>query len=154
MIRKGLQTDQNVSEHPWTTVRSQTYLPEVQDRSQRGQRPGNDADASGGRTHAHSIRIDARTTEKITEDVSITPKKQKLPNSPIGAKSQRIGEADGLGNRADGSMVCTDTQSVGTDAETETAKNASRNVRKRQRRPATQNSPLKVEIEAAKRPER
>ena len=45
----------------------------------------------------------------------------------------------------------TDTQSIETDVKT--AKNESKIVKKHQRRPAMQNSPLKLEIEMALLPE-
>ena len=54
-------------------------------RPEEPKRPGNRADASSGRTHAQSGRIDAKTTAKTAEVISTTPNKQKPPNSPVGA---------------------------------------------------------------------
>ena len=69
------------------------------------------SDASCIRTHAQSVRINAKTTAKTAEDVSITSNKQKQHNSPIGAKIWRKGEVDCWGNHADGLTVCTDVHS-------------------------------------------
>ena len=178
-------------------------------RPEEPKRPGNRADASSGRTHVQSGRIDTKTTARIAEVISITPnelkspnspigagcwcqnetngpgnvpdasttrtgmqsdrngarrtaktretiskrsKKPKSPNSPVGAKIRHIGEADGSGNHADGSTVCRNTRGTGTDVKT--AENTSRKVKIGQVRPRRPNSPCRVKIETAKRPER
>ena len=86
-----------------------------------------------------------------TQNRQYTSNRQKLPNLPVGTKNWRISEADGSENHADGSTMGTDTQSIKTDVKT--AKNASKTVKKHQRRPAMQNSPLKLETEMTKLPE-
>ena len=112
---------------------------------------GNIADASTTRRGMHSNRNGARTTAKTRETVSKTPIKPESPNSPVGMKIRCIGEADGWGTHADGSTVCRDTRRAGTDAKT--AENASKNVKMCQVRPRRPNSPCRIEIETAKRPE-
>ena len=112
----------------------------------------NVADASTTRRDMQSDRNGARTTAKTHETVSKTLMKPKLPNSPVGAKIRRIGEADGWGSHADESNVCRDTQRIKTD--TKTAENASRKVKIGQMRSKRQNSPCRVENETAKCPER
>ena len=57
---------------------------------------------------------------------------------------------DGSKNHANKFTMGTDTQSIETDVKT--AKNGSKTVKKHQRRPAMQNSPLKLETEMAKLP--
>ena len=111
--------------------RKKSNLPGRSPESRIGepQRPGDHADASGGRILTQNGRIDTKMTAKIAEDISKTPKEPKLPNSPVGAKTRR------MGNHADGSTERTGMQSVEDDPTT--PKNASRNVRKRQRRPET-----------------
>ena len=111
---------------------------------------GNIADASATCRDAHSIRNGARTTAKTRKTISKTPNKPKMPNSPVGAKFRRIGEADGWGNHADGSAVCRDTRDVETDAKT--AKNANRKVKMGQRRSKWQNSLVGLEIETPRCP--
>ena len=113
---------------------------------------GNVADASTTRRGMHSDRNGARTTAKTRKTISKPPNKPKMPNSPVGAKIRRIGEADGLGNHADGSNVCWDTQRAGTDVKT--AENMSKKVKTCQVRPRRPNSPCRVEIQTPKRPER
>ena len=100
------------------------------------QRPRNDADTLSGCTHAHSDQIDPKMSAKIAETISVPKNSQKQPNSSVGVKNQRIGEADGLGNRADGSSRHRGTQSNGNNLKM--AKNASKNVRTRQGRPKSQ----------------
>ena len=75
-----------------------------------------------------------------------------MPNSPIGLKIWHRGEGNGLGNHADGSDVCRDTQRTETDLKT--AENANRKVKMYQVRPRRPNSPCRVEIETVKLPER
>ena len=113
---------------------------------------GNIADASTTCTGIQSDLNGVRRTAKTRETVSKTLIKPKLPNSPVGTKIWRIGEADGSGNHADGSNVCRDTQRAATD--TKTAENASNNVKTCQVRPRRPNSPCRVEIEMVKLPER
>ena len=56
-------------------------------RPEEPEKPGNRADASSGRTHVQSGRIDMKTTAKMPEVISISQNKLKSPNSPIGAGS-------------------------------------------------------------------
>ena len=111
---------------------------------------GNVADASTTSRGMHSDRNGARTTAKTHKTISKPPNKPKMPNSPVGAKIRRIGKADGLGNHADGSNVCWDTQRTGTDVKT--AENTSKKVKTCQVRPRRPNSPCRVEIQTPKRP--
>ena len=113
---------------------------------------GNVADVSTTRTDVQSDRNDGRRTAKTRKTISKTPNKPKMPNSPVGAKIRRIGEADGWGNHADGSNACRDTQR--TETHSKTAENVNRKVKMCQVRPRRPNSPYRVEIETAKRPER
>ena len=95
-------------------------------------------DASGTGMHTQSAQIDKVTAEKTAEDISTTQNKVKLPNLLIGPDR---GEANGMGNHADGSTACMDVQVVATDPKT--AINMSRKVRTSQVRPRTQNSPMR-----------
>ena len=74
----------------------------------------NIADASTTRTDVHGDRNGTKTTAKAME-VNKTPMMPKPPNSPVGTKIWRIGEADGSWNRADGTTIRTDVQSVEMD---------------------------------------
>ena len=132
--------------------RSNLPVKSLKTRPEEPRKPSDRADALSGRTGMQSDRNGARTTAKTRKTISKTPNKPKMPNSPVGAKIQRIGKADGWGNHADGSGVCRDTQCIETD--TKPAKNASRNVKTHQRRSRRPNSPCRIEIETAKRPER
>ena len=76
------------------------------------QRPRNCANASRGRTHALSDRIDAKSTARTPEVISITPDKIKLPNSLIGPQNWSIGGTDGPGNSADALRTCAGMQSI------------------------------------------
>ena len=77
-------------------------------------------------------------------------KKQKPPNSPVGAKIRCIGETNGSGSHADGLTVRTDVLSVETDMKP--AENAGRKVKMCQRRPKTRNSSIGHKIETVKHP--
>ena len=112
---------------------------------------GNIADASTTRTDVQSDQNGARTTAKTCKTISKALINPKTPNSPVSTKIWRIGEADGWGNHADGSDVCRDMQCV--EADSKTAENASRKGKIRQVRPRRPNSPCRVEIQMAKRPE-
>ena len=67
----------------------------------------NIADASTTRTDVHGDRNGTKTTAKAME-VNKTPMMPKPPNSPVGTKIWRIGEADGT-------TIRTDVQSVEMD---------------------------------------
>ena len=67
----------------------------------------NIADASTTRTDVHGDRNGTKTTAKAME-VNKTPMMPKPPNSPVGTKIWRIGEADGT-------TIHTDVQSVEMD---------------------------------------
>ena len=84
-------------------------------RPEEPEKPGNHADASSGRTHVQSGRIDTKMTAKTAEVISTTPNKLKTPNSPIGAESWCRDETDGLGNVADASITRTGMQSDRND---------------------------------------
>ena len=73
-----------------------------------------------------------------------------MQNLPIGAVTRRIREANGLGNRADGSTVSRDMQNAAADAKT--AENTSTKVRKSQSKSRMPNSPQRLETETPKRP--
>ena len=115
-------------------------------------RLGNIADASTTHGGMLSNQNGMRTTAKTRKTISKTLINPKTPNSPVSAKFWRIGEADGWGNHADGSGMCKNTQCIKTDMKT--AKNASRNIKMRQRRSKRQNSPCRAKTEMAKHPER
>ena len=99
----------NPSESLKTTGNPRTHLVKGQDRAQRSQRLKIISYASGICTHAQSVRINAKTTAKTAEDVSITSNKQKQKNSPIGTNIWSKGETDGWGNHVNASTVCTCT---------------------------------------------
>ena len=76
-------------------------------RPEESKRPGNRTDASSGRTHVQSDWIDAKTTARMPEVISMPPNEQKTPNSPIGAGCWCRNEPNGLGNIADVSTTRT-----------------------------------------------
>ena len=116
MSREDLQTCQTRSEHPKTTGQSQTYL--LVEALPRPKKPG----AQKRRGCIRHAQIRAQCSDrcdidcKNTQNHYYTPSKAKPLNSPVGAKSRRIGEAGGLGNVADGSTACGDMQSLAADA--------------------------------------
>ena len=132
----------NKQEPPNSPIRAESWCGNETDWS------GNIADASTTCTDMHSNQNSARTAEKTAEEVSKTPKKPKVPNSPIGTKIWCQGEENGSGNHVDRSTMCRDTPSVETNART--AENASRKVKTCQRRPRSQNLPCMLKIETEK----
>ena len=91
------------------------------------------------RAHARTQR--SITASKTAEDVSKIPEKLKPPNSPIGAKTWCRGGADAPTAHRGVTSI---------EINTKTTKIARKKCRSS---PAMRNSPLKVEIEMAKRPE-
>ena len=79
-------------------------------------------------------------TAKIPESISITPKKQKPPNSPVGAGPWCRNETDGLGNVSDASTTRTGMQSNQNGMRT-TAKTR-KTVSKTSNKPKAPNSPI------------
>lgn len=77
--------------------------------------------------HARSIRNDAKMTAKTAEDVSIHKSKLKPPNSPTGTKIWCRGEADGLENVSDASIIRRDVHIDEND--TKRAENVSKNIK-------------------------
>ena len=121
-------------------------------RPEGSQRPRNCADASSGRTHALSDKIDAKSTARTPEVISITPDKIKSPNSPIGPENWSIGGADGPGNSADVSSTRVGMQNVVMNLKTATS--ARKNVKIHQLKLKTRNLPPRLETETVKRPGR
>ena len=154
-IAKGSRRAENQSEHvrrPQNCCTKQTYLVQAQNRTQRGQRPGNDADAPSGRTDRPIGQIDAKSTARTPEVISITPDRVKSPNLPIGPENWCIAGADGLRNRVDASNTHTGMQSIVTNLKTATS--ARKNVKTHQLRSKMRSLPLRLETETAKRPGR
>ena len=132
--------------------RSNLPAKSLKTRPEEPEKPGNRADASSTCTNVQSDQSGTKRTAKPCETVSKSSKKPKMPNSPIGPKIWCRGEGNGLGNHADGSNVCRDTQRIEMD--TKMAENVSKNVKMCQVRPRRPNSPCRIKIETAKRPER
>ena len=113
-------------------------------RPEEPKEPANRADASSGRTHVQSSRIDVKMAAKIPEVISTSPNELKTPNSPIGAGSWCRNETDGLGNVADASTTCRGMQSDrnGTRTTAKTRKTISKTPNK----PKMPNSPVGAKI--------
>ena len=107
-------------------------------------RPGNRADASSGRTHVQSDWIDAKTTARKAEVISITPNKQKPPNSPVGAGPWCRNGTNDLGNVADASTTRRDVHSNRNGART-TAK-THKTISKTSNKPKPPNLPVGTNI--------
>ena len=107
-------------------------------------KPENCPDASSGRTHMKSCRINMKTTARMPEVISILPNEQKTPNSPIGAGSWCRNGTNGLGNVADASTTCTEVQSDRNGARS-TAK-PHKTVSKSSKKPKMPNSPIGPKI--------
>ena len=121
-------------------------------RPEGSQRPKNCANASSGRMHSLSDRIDAKSTARTPEVISIIPDRVKSPNSPIVPENYSIGGADGLGNSADVSTTRAGMQSVAMNLKTATS--VRKIVKIHQLKLKTRNLPLRLETEMVKRPRR
>ena len=93
----------------------------------------------------HEVFEVIRELQKIVQIISIPP---KPPNSPITPENWCIRRCGWPGNCTDASTMRTDVQSVAT------AENASRNIRRDQKRPRRPDSPYRLETETAKCPRR
>ena len=111
---------------------------------------GTIADALTTRMDLYSDQNGMRMTARRHENISLPSNKQKVQNLPIGAVTRHIHDVNGLGNRADGSTVSRDMHNAAAD--TKTAENMSRKVRKSQSKLRIPNSPPRLETETPKCP--
>ena len=114
-------------------------------RPEKPKRPGNRVNASSGRTHVQSGRIDTKMTARMAEVISTTPNKQKPPNSPVGAGCWCRNGMNGLGNVADASTTRTGMQSD-RNSTRRTAK-IHETISKTSNKPKLPNSPVGVKIQ-------
>ena len=109
-------------------------------RPEEPKRPGNHLDALSGCTHVQSGGIDAKTTARMPEVISILPNEPKTPDLPIGTGCWSRNETDDSGNIADASTTCTEVHSDRNGARM-TAKTR-KTVSKTSNKPKPPNSPV------------
>ena len=79
---------------------------------------GSRVDTSDGSTDVPSVETDANKPANATENVSTSPKRKKLPDSPVEAAKQHSEEPNGSRDHADVSSICRDMHSIGNERET------------------------------------
>ena len=109
---------------------------------------GSQTDMSIGHGDVPSIETDPNKPAKAPENVSITRKKDKLPNLPMEAARRCSNESNTCGDQTDTPIACTDMHTIGD--ETKMAENETEIISTQRNSPKTRDLPYTPENETPK----